>query len=211
MNHTTLRGLAAVGLLAAALLVPHTLRAHCDALDGPVVQAARKALDQGDVTPALVWVRAEDEPTLKQAFQRALAVRRLNAEARELADTYFFETLVRVHRAGENAPYTGLKPAGRDLGPAIPAADKALDNGEIDSLVKLLTKHSEHGLRERFEAAHSKRKFAPKDVAAGREFVKAYVEYIHYVEGLHAAAQRKEHGQPSEQADLAAHQKHQGH
>ena len=51
---------------------------------------------------------------------------------------YFFETLVRIHRAGEGEPYTGMKPAGRDLGPAVPAADKAIVDGKLEPLYKLL-------------------------------------------------------------------------
>ena len=47
-------------------------------------------------------------------------------------------TIVRVHRASEGAPYTGLKPAGVDLGPAVPAADRALDTGSTESLERLL-------------------------------------------------------------------------
>jgi hypothetical protein len=56
---------------------------------------------------------------------------------------YFFETLVRIHRAGEGAPYTGLKLVGRDLGPAIPAGDKALDTGNVELVVKLLSENME--------------------------------------------------------------------
>ena len=82
------------------------------------------------------------------SFAKTLAVRKLNPEARELADLYFFETLVRIHRAGEGAPYTGLKPAGRDLGPAIPAADKAIETGALEPLLKLITSESTNGLRE---------------------------------------------------------------
>jgi Family of unknown function (DUF6448) len=85
---------------------------HCDTLDGPVIGLARKALEAGNVNLVLPWVRAEDERELRRAFEHALAVRKLGAEACELADTHFFETLVRIHRASEGAPYTGLKPAG---------------------------------------------------------------------------------------------------
>jgi hypothetical protein len=93
---------------------------HCDGLDGPVVSLARRALDAGNVNLVLPWVREQDEAEVREAFAHALAVRKLGGEAKDLADRHFFETLVRVHRAGEGAPYTGLKPAGRDLGPAIP-------------------------------------------------------------------------------------------
>jgi hypothetical protein len=117
-----------LGVALAIAPLPRAL-AHCDGLDGPVVQAARKALETGEVNLVLIWVQKPDEAEIKRAFDHAQTVRKLSAEARELADRYFFETLVRIHRAGEGAPFTGLKPAGRDLGPAIPAADNALRDG----------------------------------------------------------------------------------
>jgi Family of unknown function (DUF6448) len=168
--------------------------AHCDGLDGPVVQAAQKALETGDVNLVLIWVQKTDEDEIRKAFSRTIVVRKLSPEARELADHWFFETLVRVHRAGEGAPFTGLKPAGRDLGPAIPAADKALGENSSEQLVKLLTATVEDQLREHFNEALTKKKFASDDLTAGREFVKAYVEYIHCVEALYETATHPTHG-----------------
>jgi hypothetical protein len=161
---------------------------HCDTLDGPVIGLARKALETGNVNLVLPWVRLEDEPEIRHAFEHALAVRKLGAEARQLADKHFFETLVRIHRASEGAPYTGLKPAGLDLGPAVPAADKALEDGSIEAVTKLLTDAVHEGVHRHFHAAYHRRKFDANDVAAGRDFVAAYVPYVHYVEGLWDAA-----------------------
>jgi hypothetical protein len=158
--------------------------AHCDTLDGPVVQTARTALEKGDITPLLKWVQASDEKEIRIAFEKTLAVRAKGAEAKELADMYFFETLVRVHRAGEGAPYTGLKP-GAAVDPAVALADKALESGSADKLVGVLLKAMSHGIRERFHRAVETRKHANDSVAAGREYVKAYVIFTHYVEGLH--------------------------
>lgn len=162
--------------------------AHCDGLDGPVVAAARKALETGDRSTALMWVRPQDEAEVERAFSEAEVVRALGPAARALADRSFFETVVRLHRAGEGAPYTGLKPAGRDLGPAIPAADAALESGAVDALWKLLGSDAERGLRERFQRAVAARRFRSGDVAAGREHVRAYVDFVHYAEGLRLAA-----------------------
>jgi len=179
-----------LGLLAMSLLVlaPRMAGAHCDSLTGPVVGTARVALEKGDVTPVLKWVTKENEPEIRAAFARTLAVRGKGTEARELADTYFFETLVRLHRAGEGAPYTGLKPAGTDLGPAVVGADKALEAGSVEGLVKLVTDGVAASIRERFARAATARKHADESVEAGREYVEAYVEYVHYIERVHAAA-----------------------
>jgi hypothetical protein len=162
--------------------------AHCDGLDGPVVSAARLALQTGDVNRVLIWVRPEDIGEIRHAFSEALATRKLGPQARELADRYFFETLVRIHRAGEGAPYTGLKPAGRDLGPAIPAADKAVETGSVDEVARLLTEALRQGLHTRFHDLMAKKSFRTDDVAAGREFIDSYVAFIHYVEKLYEAA-----------------------
>jgi len=97
------------------------------------------------------WWRARD--WIGEAFRHALGVRALGAEARALADRFFFETLVRVHREGEGAPYTGLKPAGTAVDPAIAASDTALETGSVDPLVKLLTAEVDRGLRHRFAEA----------------------------------------------------------
>ncbi len=176
------------------LFLPALTLAHCDGLDGPVVSAAKTALESGNANPVLIWVQQKDEQTIRDAFNRTLAVRKLDPQARELADWYFFETLVRVHRAGEGAPYTGLKPAGRDLGPAVPAGDKALEDGRLQPLAKLLLKTVETGLHEQFAPAMSRKKFSPDDVDAGRKYVESYVKYIHYVERLYEAAKVSAHG-----------------
>lgn len=176
-------------LLGAGLIFPRSARAHCDTMDGPVVLAAKAALEKKDVTPVLKWVKPEADAEIKAAFMRTLAVRTRGPEARDLADQFFFETLVRVHRAGEGAPFTGLKPAGTELGPAIEEADKALESGSVDEVVKLVTEEAAAGIRRHFAEAREKKAQAEHNVEAGREFVAAYVEYVHYVEGLHQAAQ----------------------
>jgi hypothetical protein len=183
---------------------------HCDGVDGPVVKLARRALDAGNVNPVLSWVREPDEAEIREAFAHALAVRKLGGEAKALADRHFFETLVRVHRAGEGAPYTGLKPAGRDLGPAIPAADRALEDGSIEKVAKLLSEAVRSGLHDHFHRAMEHKEFAPDDVKAGREYVEAYVPYIHYVERLWQAAAGAAHGhhaesEPAEELHAHAH------
>lgn len=178
---------------------------HCDGLDGPVVQLAIKALDSGNVNYVLPWVRENDEPEIRSAFEHAVSVRKLSPDAKALADRHFFETLVRIHRAGEGAPFTGLKPAGRDLGPAIPAADMALKDGSIEKVIKLLTDAVVEGLHRRFHAAFSRRGFAPDDVKAGREFVEVYVPYIHYVERLWRDATSAAQGHHPEHAGEAEH------
>jgi hypothetical protein len=175
-------------LAAGGVFLPNKIFAHCDGLDGPVIKAAQKALETGNANLVLIWVLKNDEAEIKKAFQKTLAVRKLNPQAKELADMYFFETLVRVHRASEGEPYTGLKPAGRALEPAIPVADKAIESGELEPLLKILIETVQTEVREKFKMVAAKKKFKPNDVEAGREYVEVYVPFVSYVERVYATA-----------------------
>lgn len=171
--------------LALTLALAAPTAAHCDSMNGPVVTAARRALETGDVNAVLVWVGAEDEPEIRAAFRKTLAVRGLSDEARELADHYFFETLVRVHRAAEGEPYSGLKPASYEPPAGIAAADRAIENGSFKRLNDELAEHAVGMLRDRFARVQELKSYDPTDVEAGRAYVHAYVAFIHLVENLH--------------------------
>ncbi len=174
----------AIAFAAMAMIFPAMSLAHCDTLDGPVVATARVALEKGNITPILKWVSADKEDEIKTAFQKTLNVRTQGTEAKDLADMYFFETLVRIHREGEGAPYTGLKP-GEAIDPAVALADKSLESANVDKLVNVLSGAMANGIRDRFYTAFAKQKTADDSIVAGREFVESYVIFTHYVEGLH--------------------------
>ncbi|MGB3222055.1 MAG: DUF6448 family protein [Desulforhopalus sp.] len=161
-----------------------TALAHCDTLDGPVVADARQALLTGDITPVLKWVSEDEEDNINAVYTHTLAVRQLGDEAKNLADTHFFETLVRIHRAGEGAPYTGLKP-NSSIDPAVALADKAIGNGSVDQLANVLNNALKNGLTTRFNNVMDAGKQAGKSVELGREYVEAYVQFTHFAEGIH--------------------------
>lgn len=185
-----MKGWVKFGCVAAAVVTMTWLSAgrsfaHCDTLDGPVITKAREALEKKDVNLVLPWVAATDEGEIRHAFELAVAVRGNGEKEKELADRFFFETLVRVHRAGEGAPYTGLQPAGLDLGPAIPAADKSLETGSPKAVLDLIGDKVHEGIHEYYMAAIEKKKHAGESVEAGRAYIQAYVPYVHFVERLY--------------------------
>ena len=178
--------LAALAVLAGCLiLLPAISRAHCDTLGGPVVKDGRAALEKRDITPVLKWVKPEHETELRQVFDEALSVRAKGPDAAGLADRHFLETLVRLHRMGEGAPYTGLKDAPAE--PIVAMADKALVSGSEQAMLKALDKHLAEVLAGKFQRVLAASKAKDTSVEAGRAFVEAYVDYTHYLEALHAA------------------------
>lgn len=167
----------------AITTLPYTANAHCDTEDGPVVNDARKAIEQNDVTPVLKWIAVEDEEEIRTVFAMTMSVRTQSDEAKEVADRYFYETVVRVHRASENAPYTGLKPAGA-VEPHIAAADAAIESGSVDRLATHVAEEAQRSVREKFDMLMEARKHKDASVEQGRAYVRAYVEYVHHVEAL---------------------------
>lgn len=172
-------------LFFISLVFVPSVFAHCDTMNGPVVKAAQEAIRTGNVNVVLIWVQKKDEPEVKKKFQQTLTVRKLDQQARELADNYFFETVVRLHRAGEGEPYTGLKPLGTDLGPVIPVADKSLSVRSVDQLLKLFPVTAHANIEARFQDALRRQRFKTNDVEAGREYVRAYVSFMHFIEELY--------------------------
>lgn len=181
-----IRHVAALLTIIASVALSRPASAHCDTTQGPVVTAARAALDAGNPNLVLHWVRAADEPAVRAAFQHTMEVRALGPEATALADRYFFETLVRIHRAGEGAPYTGLTDGAPE--PIIAATDRALERGSSEELEQQLVGAVRAGLAERFASARAAKDFRPGDVAGGRAFVAAYVPLTHWVEGVFTVA-----------------------
>lgn len=168
---------------AIFLLSPKLLQGHCDSVEGPVVHDAQLALQGGDPTPILKWVGKEHEAEIQNAFKESMTLRVKGDEAKALADRYFFETLVRLHRAGEGEAFTGLKP-NDSVAPGILAADKALEAGSVKELSQEMSAAVGKGIQKRFDLVLERKKHAADSVEAGRKYVEAYVDYIHYMENL---------------------------
>ncbi|MCG7198635.1 DUF6448 family protein [Marinobacter pelagius] len=176
------RRIVTLALISGTLLWSSASFAHCDSLDGPVIEDAREAINEASLKPVLKWIGPDDEDRLKAAFKSTMEVRGLDSKARELADQFFFETLVRLHRATEGAPYTGLQPAG-SASVAAKAADKALADGDVDALAQKLGENVTRFVLTQF---HKVKKGANAEtVAEGREFVENYVRYVHSIEEIH--------------------------
>jgi len=129
-------------------------------------------------------VREEDEAEIRAIFDKVNKVRALGPEAKELADMYFFETVVRLHRMGEGEPYTGLKPVGYHPAEGIEATDITIEKKSIENLLSHLDEKYHSKVKELFNELQVKKNYDVNDVKTGREYVASYVHFIHYVEGL---------------------------
>jgi len=167
---------------------------HCDSLDGPVVRAAQRALEAENPGLVLPFVPKSGEQEVLEAFRKVVQARQTNATCREVADRYFFETVVRIHRAGEGAPFTGLKPSGLDVGPVIPVAEKAIESGDRAPLENLLVGAIREDLARRFEHLGHLRGGAHRDVEGARAYVQAMLGVQVWAHGLYQASRAAGHG-----------------
>lgn len=175
--------LLSITLLIALVFAFYTSLAHCDTKDGPVIAAANKAIAENNVNYVLIWVQPNDEKEIKEAFGRTIKVRELGPEAKELADNYFFETLVRLHRSGEGMTFTGVKPSGTPIDENILAADQSISSGNLSVLEDLVPKDRVAELKNRFDKVMSLKNYDVNNVRAGREYVESYVQFFHFAEG----------------------------
>jgi len=157
--------------------------AHCDTMEGPLIGDAKKAISKNNVNIVLKWIQKANEAEIKDAFIQTMKVRVLSLDAEKLADKSFFETLVRIHRAGEGVPFTGVKPIGSPIDPKIAAADKAIAAGNLSPLNGLIPEKNRSELTERFNKVMQLKNFNVNDVKAGREYIEAYVQFFKFAEG----------------------------
>ena len=163
---------------------------HCDS---PVVAAARRELDTSNVDLVLPFVPEPGEAEVRGVFQSTLRVRELNNDAREVADRLFFETVVRVHRAGEGAPYTGLKPVGLSFGPVIPLTEIAVETGSLKPVLDFLSDELNGQLRRRLDEVTTLAAEKGRSVQDARRYVEAMLGFEVYCHRLFKALQSPAH------------------
>jgi|WetSurSiteA1Bulk_404760.scaffolds.fasta_scaffold01995_4 hypothetical protein len=181
---STLRlGLLSLCTFIMLILSPNVTFAHCDQMNGPLVSDAKKAIEQNNVNIVLKWVQAAHETEIKEAFNQMMKVRELSPDAKALSEKYFFETLVRIHRAGEGVAFTGIKPEDTPIDEKVMAADKSIELGNLSPLEGLVAKKDLPELTERFNKVMSLKNFDINNVEAGRAYIEAYVLFFKFAEG----------------------------
>ena len=173
---------ALLAVLVATVSTPAS--AHCDSYDGPVIIDARKALETNNPEPVLKWISKKQEKEVISLFNKTVALKNGNREIYEVIEKYFFETLVRLHRETEGAPYTGLKAPGTTK-QIIQMSDHALSSGNIDELVTKLNNHIGSVILEKYLKTAELNQKKDELVETGRAFVEAYVDYTHTLEAIH--------------------------
>ncbi len=78
-----------------------------------------------------------------------------------------------------------------DVGPVIPVAEKAIETGSPDALIRLLTDTLRQEVQHRFEHIKHLRDYRTGDVAQAREYVEAMLGLEVYSHHLYQAMKAK--------------------
>ena len=153
-----------------------------DGAPGRGAPAPRDALAQDNVDLVLPYVKADQEAELTAAFDQTMAIRDSSPEVQKLADQYFVETSVRLHRVGEGASYTGLKDD-VEISPGLAAAEQSLESGTSDRVFKVLKRDLRTELTDRFNHVLETRdaEQANPSVATARERAEAELMFEKYI------------------------------
>ncbi len=182
---TSLQSILALVLVSLFILfgsVPAS--AHCDSYDGPTIKDALKALETNNVNLVLKWIDAEQENEIISLFNKTYALKSGDKEVYSIVKKHFLETLVRLHRETEDAPYTGLKPAGSTK-KIIQISDQTIESKDFDAFIGKLNKHIGRVIKEKYKKVEALDKVKNDSPEKGREYVAAYVDYTHTVEAIH--------------------------
>lgn len=166
------------------LFVSQTAFAHCDSYDGPVIKDATKALETNNVNLVLKWITDEQEKEITPLFNKTFNLKSGDKDIYEIVEKHFFETLVRLHRETEGAPYTGLKPA-ESTKQIIQMTDIALHEEDIEGFIIKLDNHLNKVVQEKYQKVAELDKVKNNSVSEGRAFVAAYVDYTHTIAAIH--------------------------
>lgn len=192
MRNIFLGRMLALGLFFIVVFLNNAF-SHCDTMEGPVVKDAKEALEKANADIVLKWVREQDEERLRKTFDETLKKRAQNPENKDLIDMSFYEEAVKLHRLGEGVEYTGIKGEQIKVDPVIEIADEAIAKGDARELIEMFPENERKDMQGGFNEVMEKKKYMNESIAAGREYVASYVEFMHYIEKLYAGTSAKDH------------------
>lgn len=189
-NRKSYKSVFSIVLLSSFLLFGSLpVSAHCDSYDGPTIKDAIKALETNNVNLVLKWITPEQEKVIIPLFNKTYSLRTGDKEVYVIVEKHFFETLVRLHRETEGAPFNGLKPAGTTK-MIVQLSDKALESNNINDFLVKLNTHIGTVIKDKYEKVVALEKMKNNSPEKGREYVEAYVDYTHTIEAIHDIAEQ---------------------
>ena len=154
---------------------------HPHSRNGPLMKAAQMALVTGNVNYVLLWVPEESENTLKNLLEKTCCERSARKNMQNRAIDWYFDTVNQFHSANKGALYPYLKPGGRDESLIAVKVERAIESGNFEEIIEIIPDTHAADVRERFHHVMDKSNFDRNNIAAGRAYVSAFIDFLTYV------------------------------
>jgi len=155
-----------------------------DLLNGPVIRAAKTALETGDANYIVIWVPEESENTLKNLLEKTCCTQRIKNNMQNRAIDWYFDTVNRLCFVDRKMMFTGLKSDGCNENLIISKAVKAIETGSVEIITDNIPVAYEDEVKQRFRQVINKKNYPVNNPTAGRAYVSAFFEFMGYVQSL---------------------------
>ena len=152
--------------------------------NGPVRKAAEMALVTGDADYVLLWVLKESENTLKNLLEKTCCERNSQKYVQNNSPDWYFETVNRLFERSWKTDFSGRDSGGFDENPIVRMVQRAIESGEINELCRIVPQPERDDLMQRFIDLIHKRNYDLHNLAAGRAYVSAFLDFTGRVHNL---------------------------
>jgi len=152
--------------------------------NGPVIIAAKKALETGNPNYVLIWVPEESENTLKNLLEKTFCERSTRKNIQNRGIDWYFESVNRLHFTCRWPHCPGMTSDGSDMKMIVSMVERAFETGNCEEICGVLPIAHTAEVKLRFHNVMNKRNYTVDDIAAGRAYVSAFIAFIAYLHNL---------------------------
>lgn len=146
--------------------------------EGPVMHAAKMAIETGNPKYIQVWIPEESENTLKNLLEKVCCERTLQNDPNNPAAAWYFSTVRRLHAAHYGPQNLDISLKTPEEKRIILIAEKACEGGNFDEITTVVRNASWGEMRQCFHDLMKLRNYDVEDTAAGRAFVWAFAAFV---------------------------------
>ena len=154
---------------------------HPHSRNGLLMKAAQMALVTGNVNYVLIWVPEKSENTLKNLLEKTCCERNARKNMQNCAIDWYFDTVCRYFSANKGALYTYLKHGGPDESLIALKVERTIEIGNFEEIIGIIPNTHAADVRERFHHVMDKSNYDRNNIAAGRAYVSAFIDFLTYV------------------------------
>lgn len=160
------------------------MQKYPDVIQGPVVKAAKMALETGNVNYILIWLPEESENTLKNLLEKTCCKRSSRMNMQNQAYDWYFATVNRFFSTSRSYDYLKTQFGGLAEKPLVLKVDTAIESGNFEEIRDIIPITHEADAKQRFLHVMNMRNYPVNDIAAGRAYVSAFFDFNRYVHDL---------------------------